>query len=60
MFGTGPRSPADRFGHHGASGCMAWADAQSGVTLVVLSTEGSLCYSPEYNELSDLVSAAGL
>jgi hypothetical protein len=60
MFGTGPRSPADRFGHHGASGCMAWADPQSGVTLVVLSTEGSLCYSPEYNELSDLVSAAGL
>lgn len=37
---------------------MAWADPSTGLSCVVLSTEPSFCYSPEYNALSDLVSKA--
>ena len=47
------------FGHHGASGCMVWADPASGLSCAVLTTEPSLCYSDEFNRLSALVVAAG-
>eukprot|EP01052_Picozoa_sp_SAG31_P013431 SAG31_NODE_806_length_11957_cov_2.232670_14_plen_44_part_00 len=39
---------------------MAWADPQSGLSCVVLSTEPGLCYSAEFNALSDLVSEAAV
>ena len=43
------------FGAHGSSGCMAWADPESGLVCVVLTPEPDLCYSAEFNALSDLL-----
>ena len=43
------------FGHHGASGAIAWADPMTGLSMVCFSTEPSLCYSEEFNQLSALV-----
>ncbi len=40
---------------HGASGAMAWADPRSGLSAAVLTTEPSLCYSDEFNEICDLL-----
>ena len=43
------------FGHHGASGAMAWADPQSGLSVAVLTTEPDMCYSAEFNTLCDII-----
>ena len=51
--------PSSAFGHHGASGAIAWADPMSGLSMVCFSTEPSLCYSDEFNELSAIVAQAG-
>ena len=39
---------------------QAWADPESGISFVCLTTEPTMCYSPELNELSDLAYAAAL
>ena len=39
---------------------QAWADPESGISFVCLTTEPTMCYSPEFNELSDLAYAAAL
>lgn len=43
------------FGHHGGAGAMSWADPESGISFVCLTTEPTMCYSSEFNELSDIV-----
>ena len=57
VFGTKSQSN-QTFGAHGSSGCMAWADPVSGVACVVLTPEPDLCYSTEFNILSDIVGSA--
>ena len=54
----GELSPSTLFGHHGATGCMMWGHAASGVSCAVLSNLPELCYSLEFNKLSDLVCSA--
>ena len=34
---------------------MSWADPESGVSFVCLTTEPTMCYSDDFNELSDIV-----
>ncbi len=51
--------PSSTFGHHGASGAVAWADPMTGLTMVCFTTEPSLCYSDEFNQLSAIVVEAG-
>ena len=46
------------FGAHGSTGCMAWADPRSGLCVVLLTPEPDLCYSAEFNHLSDLLQRA--
>lgn len=53
QFGT--ENPERLFGHHGATGAMMWCDAESGVSCAILTSQPSLCYSAEFNEISDLV-----
>ena len=52
--------PSRSFGHHGASGAIAWADPTTGLSMVCFSTEPELCYSEEFNRLSALVIAGAL
>ena len=54
VFGTQSQG-SQTFGAHGSSGCMAWADPESGMVCVVLTPEPDLCYSTEFNVLSDLL-----
>ena len=51
-------SPPTLFGHHGATGCVMWGRATSGVSCAMLSNLPELCYSLEFNKLSDLVCSA--
>lgn len=34
---------------------MSWADPASGISFVCLTTEPTMCYSDDFNELSDIV-----
>lgn len=43
------------FGHHGGAGAMAWTDPVTGGSFVCVTTEPTMCYSEEFNELSDMV-----
>lgn len=45
------------FGHHGAVGAMIWCDPDTGVSLCVASPEPDMCYSSEFNKLSDQLMA---
>ena len=51
----GLTSPPHLFGHHGATGCVMFGHAASGVSCVVLSNMPHLCESEEFNRLADLV-----
>ena len=57
VFGIQSQS-SQTFGAHGSSGCMVWADPESGMVCVVLTPEPDLCYSTEFNVLSDLLGSA--
>jgi hypothetical protein len=41
------------YGHHGAVGAMIWCDPVSGVSMSVATPEPDMCYSDEFNLLSD-------
>jgi CubicO group peptidase (beta-lactamase class C family) len=56
----GLHTPRTVFGHHGGAGAMVWADPASGVSFACLTTEPTMCYSSEFNELSDLAYQAAL
>ena len=58
----GERNGRQLFGHHGGSGCQMWGDPRTGVSFVMLTTEPTMCKSPEFGELSELAleAAAGL
>eukprot|EP01046_Picozoa_sp_COSAG06_P005365 COSAG06_NODE_238_length_19422_cov_16.417741_27_plen_95_part_00 len=45
------------YGHHGAVGAMIWCDPVSGVSLSVATPEPDMCYSDEFNLLSDRLMA---
>lgn len=51
----GADNPEGLFGHHGATGAIMWCDAKSGLSCAVLTTRPGLCYSNEFNAISDLV-----
>jgi CubicO group peptidase (beta-lactamase class C family) len=51
----GEAGAENTFGHHGGAGAMSWADPESGTSFVCLTTEPTMCYSAEFNELSDIV-----
>lgn len=53
QFGT--ETPEHLFGHHGATGAMMWCDAKTGISCAVLTTQPALCYSHEFNVISNLV-----
>ena len=51
----GSSNGSELYGHHGATGAMMWCDPTSGVSCAVLTSQPSLCYSDEFNTISDLV-----
>eukprot|EP01050_Picozoa_sp_SAG11_P014345 SAG11_NODE_1757_length_4306_cov_6.485619_2_plen_174_part_00 len=54
----GENTSSQIFGHHGAVGTMVWADPVSGLTVAAFTPEPDMCYSAEFNTLSDLIYAA--
>lgn len=55
------KSPSARtFGHNGATGTVAWADPESGLSCAIFTSQPNMCDSEEIRRCSDLAVAADI